>query len=64
VHGLEEASAGSISVGGRPVTAPDQTRAVIFQHFCFPGARCVRTSPSDSKCGGRMRTPPPTACRR
>src|SRR5437868_2945728 len=37
VHGLEPASAGRISIGGRPVTAPDQSRAVIFQHFnLFP----------------------------
>jgi NitT/TauT family transport system ATP-binding protein len=37
VHGLEPATSGSISVGGRPVTAPDQSRAVIFQHFnLFP----------------------------
>jgi NitT/TauT family transport system ATP-binding protein len=42
VHGLEEASAGSISVGGRPVTAPDQTRAVIFQHFNLFPWRTVR----------------------
>ena len=37
VHGLEAATSGSVRVDGRPVSAPDQARAVIFQHFnLFP----------------------------
>jgi NitT/TauT family transport system ATP-binding protein len=37
VHGLDVATAGSVCFDGRPVAAPDQTRAVIFQGFnLFP----------------------------
>src|ERR1700682_1114236 len=37
VHGLDVATAGSVRFDGRPVSAPDQTRAVIFQGFnLFP----------------------------
>jgi NitT/TauT family transport system ATP-binding protein len=42
VHGLEPATAGSISVGDRTVSAPDQSRAVIFQHFNLFPWRTVR----------------------
>jgi ABC-type nitrate/sulfonate/bicarbonate transport system ATPase subunit len=37
VHGLEAATEGSVSFEGQTVSAPDQTRAVIFQGFnLFP----------------------------
>src|SRR5205807_6248041 len=37
VHGLELATQGSVSFDGRRVSAPEQTRAVIFQGFnLFP----------------------------
>jgi ABC-type nitrate/sulfonate/bicarbonate transport system ATPase subunit len=37
VHGLDVATQGSVRFDGRPVAAPDQTRAVIFQAFnLFP----------------------------
>jgi len=37
VHGLDVATAGSVSFDGRPVSAPEQARAVIFQAFnLFP----------------------------
>jgi len=37
VHGLDRATQGSVRFDGRPVAAPDQTRAVIFQGFnLFP----------------------------
>jgi ABC-type nitrate/sulfonate/bicarbonate transport system ATPase subunit len=37
VHGLDRANAGRVSFDGRAVDAPDQSRAVIFQHFnLFP----------------------------
>ena len=40
--GLNRRRAAAVSVGGRPVTAPDQTRAVIFQHFNLFPWRTVR----------------------
>jgi NitT/TauT family transport system ATP-binding protein len=42
VHGLDTVTEGSVSFDGRPVTAPDQTRAVIFQHFNLFPWRTVR----------------------
>ncbi len=37
VHGLEAATSGSVRFDGRPVSAPDHARAVIFQQFnLFP----------------------------
>jgi NitT/TauT family transport system ATP-binding protein len=37
VHGLDVSTRGTVSFDGRDVSAPDQTRAVIFQHFnLFP----------------------------
>jgi NitT/TauT family transport system ATP-binding protein len=42
VHGLEPPSAGSVSFNGKRVTAPEQSRAVIFQQFNLFPWRTVR----------------------
>jgi len=55
VHGLDDATAGSVCFDGAPVAAPDQTRAVIFQGFnLFPWRTVAQTSRSGSRCGATM----------
>jgi NitT/TauT family transport system ATP-binding protein len=42
VHGLDVSTEGTVSFDGKAVFAPDQTRAVIFQHFNLFPWRTVR----------------------
>src|SRR5262245_832377 len=42
LHGLEPATEGTVRFDGHAVTAPDQTRAVVFQHFNLFPWRTVR----------------------